>query len=126
MAPTWDICVPYESHVENLYVSHMLMLYVCRIDSVWRVVGQGLGSYAAERHPKRRNRFCAVAVTVGVPPVSRRPRLIGHIFGSIARMKRRTAKIMAPYYKQLFTANPMALTPLSVDDLEGVISRSQK
>ncbi len=26
---------------------------------------------------------------------------------------------MAPYYRQLFTANPMALTPLSADDLEG-------
>ena len=43
-------------------------------------------------------------------------RLIGHIFGSIARRKRRTAKIMAPYYRQLFTANPMVLTPLSADD----------
>ncbi len=49
-----------------------------------------------------------------------RDRLIGHIFGSIARRKHLTAKIMAPYYRQLFTANPMALTPLSVDDLEGV------
>ncbi len=50
-------------------------------------------------------------------------RLIGHIFGSIARRKHRTAKIMAPYYRQLFTANPIALAPLSVDDLEGAISR---
>ena len=48
-----------------------------------------------------------------------RDRLIGHIFGSIARRKRRAAKIMAPYYRQLFTANPMALSPLFVDDLEG-------
>jgi len=46
-------------------------------------------------------------------------RLIGHIFGSIARRKRRTAKIMAPYYRQLFKANPMVLTPLSADDPEG-------
>ncbi len=38
---------------------------------------------------------------------------------SIARRKHRTAKIMAPCYRQLFTANPMALTPLSVDDPEG-------
>ncbi len=58
-----------------------------------------------------------MAVTVGVP--SDRERLIGHIFGSIARRKHRTAKITAPYYRQLFTANPMALTQLSVDDLEG-------
>ena len=55
-----------------------------------------------------------------------RDRLIGHIFGSIARRKRPTAKIMAPYYRQLSTANPMVLTPLSADDLEGVISRSRK
>ncbi len=46
-----------------------------------------------------------------------RDRLIGHIFGSIARRKRRTAKLMTPYYRQLFTANPMVLTPLSADDL---------
>ena len=26
---------------------------------------------------------------------------------------------MAPYYRQHFTANPMALTPLSANDLEG-------
>ncbi len=45
--------------------------------------------------------------------------LIGHIFGSTARGKHRTAKIMAPYYRQLFTANPMAQIPLSVDDREG-------
>ncbi len=51
-------------------------------------------------------------------------RLIGHIFGSISRRKHRTAKIMAPYYRHLFTANPMALTALSEDDFEGVISRS--
>ena len=55
-----------------------------------------------------------------------RDRLIWHIFGSIAKRKRQTAKIMTPYYRQLFTANPMALTPLSADDLEGVISRSRK
>ncbi len=56
----------------------------------------------------------------GYPPFRvDRDRLIGHIFGSIARRKRRTAKIMAPYYRQLFTASPMALIPLSVDDLEG-------
>ena len=48
-----------------------------------------------------------------------RDRLIGHIFGSIARKKRRTVNIMAPYYRQLFMANPVALIPLSVDDLEG-------
>ena len=30
------------------------------------------------------------------------------------------------YYTQLFMDNPMALMPLFVDDLEGVISRSQK
>ena len=48
-----------------------------------------------------------------------RDRLMGHICGSIAIRKHRTAKIMAPYYRQLFTANPMALTALSVDDLEG-------
>ncbi len=48
--------------------------------------------------------------------------LIRHIFGSIARSKHRTAKIIArPYYRQLFMGNPMALTLLSVDDLEGVI-----
>ncbi len=63
----------------------------------------------------------------GYPPFRvDRDRLIGHIFGSIARKKRRTAKIMAPYYRQLFTANPTVLTPLSADDLEGVISRSRK
>ncbi len=65
----------------------------------------------------------------GYPPFRNfrveRDRLIGHIFGSIARRKRRTAKIMAPYYRQLFTAKPMVLTPLSADDLEGVISRSR-
>ncbi len=55
-----------------------------------------------------------------------RDRLIGHFFGSIARRKRRRAKIMAPYYRQLFTANPMVLTPFSAGDLEGVISRSRK
>jgi len=56
---------------------------------------------------------------VGYPPFRvDRDRLIGHIFGSIARRKRRTAKIMTnPYYRQLFTANPMVLTPLSADDL---------
>jgi len=63
----------------------------------------------------------------GYPPFRvDRDRLIGHIFGSIARRKRRTAKIMAPYYRQLFTANPMVLTPLSADDLKGVILRSRK
>ncbi len=46
-----------------------------------------------------------------------RDRLIGHIFGSIARRKRRTAKIMTHYNRQLFTANPMVLTTLSADDL---------
>ncbi len=57
----------------------------------------------------------------GYPPFRvDRDRLIGHIFGSIARRKRRTAKIMAPYYRQRFTANPMELTPLSADDLEEV------
>ena len=58
---------------------------------------------------------------MGVPPVSRRSigRLTGHIFGSIARRKHLTAKIMAPYYRQFITANPMALSPLFVDDLEG-------
>ncbi len=62
----------------------------------------------------------------GYPPFRvDRDRLIGHIFGSIARRKHRRAKVMAPYYRQLFTANPMALTPLSADDLEGVISRSR-
>jgi len=54
----------------------------------------------------------------GYPPFRvDRDRLIGHIFGSIARRKHRTAKIMAPYYRQLFAANPMVLTPLSADDL---------
>ena len=56
----------------------------------------------------------------GYPPFRvDRDRLIGRIVGSIARRKHRTAKLMAPYYGQLFTANPMALTPLSVDDLRG-------
>ncbi len=51
----------------------------------------------------------------GHPPIRvDRDALIGHTVGSIARMKHRTAKIMARYYRQLFTANPMALTPLSV------------
>ncbi len=63
----------------------------------------------------------------GYPPFRvDRDRLIGHIFGSIGRRKRRTAKRMAPYYRQLFTANPMVLTPFSAGDLEGVISRSRK
>ena len=63
----------------------------------------------------------------GYPPFRvDRERLIGHIFGSIARRKHRTAKIVAPYYRQLFTANQMALTPLSADDLEGFKSRSRK
>ncbi len=65
----------------------------------------------------------------GYPPFRvDRDRLIGHIFGSIARRKRRTAKIMTPYYRQLFTTNPMVglLTPVSAGDLEGVISRSRK
>ena len=54
----------------------------------------------------------------GYPPFRvDRDRLIGHIFGSIARRKHRTAKIMAPYNRNLFTVNPMALTPLSADDL---------
>ncbi len=58
----------------------------------------------------------------GYPPFHvDRDRLIGHIFGSIAKRKRRTAKIMAPYYRQLFMANPTVLTALSADDLEGVI-----
>ena len=43
-----------------------------------------------------------------------RDRIYAHIFGSVARRKLRTAKIMAPYYRQLFMGNPMALTPLSV------------
>ena len=55
-----------------------------------------------------------------------RDRLTGHIFGYITRKKHRTAKIMAPYYRQLFMGNPMALIPLSVDDLEGFKSRSRK
>ncbi len=56
----------------------------------------------------------------GYPPFRvDRDRLNGHIFGSTARRKHRTAKIMAPYYRQLFTVNPMALIPLFVDDLEG-------
>ena len=63
----------------------------------------------------------------GYPPFRvDRDRLIGHIFGSIATRKHRTAKIMAAYYRQLFTDNPMALTPLSADDPEGVISRSRR
>ncbi len=63
----------------------------------------------------------------GYPPFRvDRDRLIGHTFGSIAIRKHRTAKIMAPYYRHLFTANPMALTALSVDDLEGVISKVTK
>ena len=63
----------------------------------------------------------------GYPPFRvDRDRLIGHTFGSIARRKRRTANIMAPYYRQLFTANPAILIPLSADDLEGAISRSRK
>ncbi len=57
----------------------------------------------------------------GYPPFRvDRDRLIGHIFGSIARRKHWTAKIMAHYLGNFFTANPMALTALSVDDLEGV------
>ena len=55
-----------------------------------------------------------------------RDRLTGKIFGYISRKKHRTAKIMAPYYRQLFMGNPMALIPLSVDDLEGFKSRSRK
>ena len=91
------------------------------------MVGQDLGSYGADRHPKRRNVSEQWRLQWGYPPFRvDRDRLIWHIFGSIARRKHRTAKIMAPYYRQLFTANPMALTPLSVDDLEGVISMSRK
>ncbi len=60
----------------------------------------------------------------GYPPFRvDRARLIGHIFGSIARRNRRTAKIMASYYRQLFTANPVVLTPLSVDDLWRISSQ---
>ena len=55
-----------------------------------------------------------------------RDRLTGHIFSYITGKKHRTAKIMAPYYRQLFMGNPMALIPLSVDDLEGFKSRSRK
>ena len=55
-----------------------------------------------------------------------RDRLTGHIFSYITGRKHRTAKIMAPYYRQLFMGNPMALIPLSVDDLEGFKSRSRK
>ncbi len=48
----------------------------------------------------------------GYPPFRvDRDRLIGHIFGSIARRKHRTAKIMAPYYRQLSIGNPMAHYP---------------
>ncbi len=52
----------------------------------------------------------------GYPPFRvARYRLNGHIFGSIARRKHRTPKIMAPYYRQLFIGNQMALTPLSAE-----------
>ena len=63
----------------------------------------------------------------GYPPFRvDRDRLTGHIFSYITIKKHRTAKIMAPYYRQLFMGNPMALIPLSVDDLEGFKSRSRK
>ncbi len=91
------------------------------------MVGQGLGSHDAERHSKDGTAAEQWRLQWGYPPFRvDRDRLIGHIFGSIARRKHRTAKIMAPYYRQLFTANQMALSPLFVDDLEGVISRSRK
>jgi len=47
-------------------------------------------------------------------------RLNGHIFGSIARRKHRRAKIMAPYYRQLFTANPTVLTRCPWMTLKGL------
>ena len=53
-----------------------------------------------------------------------RDRLIGHIF--YRKKEASDSKNNGTYCKQLFTAIPMALTPLSVDDLEGVISRSRK
>jgi hypothetical protein len=55
-----------------------------------------------------------------------RDRLTGLIFSYVSRKKYRTAKIMTLYSRQLFMGNPMAPIPLSVDDLEGVISRSRK
>ncbi len=36
------------------------------------MLGHGVGSYGAERHPERRNRFCAEAVTVRALRRSRR------------------------------------------------------
>jgi len=51
--------------------------------------------------------------------LAQNPLDIFDIFGSIAGRKHQTARIMAPYYRQLFTANPMALIPLSVMTLKG-------
>ncbi len=82
------------------------------------MVGQGLGSYDAETASKKTGQFLSIGgytySGVYTPFRFDRDRLIGHIFGSIARRKHRTAKITAPYYRQLFTVNPMALTPFSV------------
>ena len=87
---------------------------------LYLMVGQGLGSYGAERHQKDWTVSEQWRLQWGYAPFRvDGGRLIGHIFGSITRRKHRTAKIMTPYYRQLFMTNPMALIPLSMDDLEG-------
>ena len=75
---------PNASLVSVVYLSSVCLLSVtswyhsetvqCSGLKFHRMAGQGVCSYDAKRHPKRRGRFCAEAVTVGVPPVSRRPR----------------------------------------------------
>ncbi len=73
------------------------------------MVEKDAGSYGVERHPKRRTVSVQWRLQWGCPSFRvDRDRLTGHIFGSIARRKRRTAKIMAPYYRQLFMGTPMA------------------
>ena len=83
------------------------------------MVGQGLGSYGAERHPKDGTVSEQWRLQWGYPPPPfrvDRDRLIRHIFASISR-RHRTAKIMTPYYRQLFMGNRISLIPLFVSDL---------
>ena len=82
---------------------------------LYRMVGQGLDPYNAERHPKR--------PTVNVSeqcwlqwgyPLFRvdRGRLTGHMFSYITRQKHRTTKIMATYCRQLFYGKSIGTNPV--------------
>jgi len=77
---------------------------------LYRMIGQGLGSSAADGIQKDGTVSEQWRLELGYHPFRvDRDRLIGPHFRFYRKKEARTANIMTPCYRQHFTANPMAL-----------------